>query len=93
MKENRNWLDRLSQGLDLPGETPPGQPIVEIAGERRVLIEHHNGIVQYGRELICVKVKYGFVRICGRGLELANMTCNQLVILGHIDSVTLYRRS
>lgn len=86
------WLDRLNESLDLPGENPPGQPIVELAGDRRVLIERHMGVVAYGADQICVKVPYGMVRIEGCGLELGRMTKEQLVISGRIDSVTLCRR-
>lgn len=92
LKENRHWLDRLAEAADLPGENPPGQPIIELAGDTRVLIEHHRGVIQYGCEKISVKVKFGTVSICGYGLELAQMTKEQLVISGRIDSVTLCRR-
>lgn len=92
MKEKRNLLQRLAEGADLPGEPLPGQPIAEIAGDRRVLIENHQGVKEYTREKICVKVKYGQLTVCGCGLELACMTREQLVISGRIDSITLHRR-
>lgn len=92
LKDNRNWLERLSDSADLPDEHPPGLPLVELAGDRRVLIEHHKGVIQYGTEQICVKVKYGTVTIVGMGLELMRMTREQLVICGQIHSVTLCRR-
>lgn len=92
MKEKRNLLQRLAEGVDLPGEPLPGQPIAEIAGDRRVLIENHQGVKEYTREKIRVKVKYGQLTVCGCGLELACMTREQLVISGRIDSITLHRR-
>lgn len=92
LKEKMRWMDRLSDGLDLPGENPPGQPIIEVAGDRRVLIEHHKGVIQYGSDQICVKVKFGTVRIQGSCLELSQMTREQLVISGRIDAVLLCRR-
>ena len=92
MKDGRHWLDRLAEDWDLPGENSPGQPVVELAGDRRILIEHHKGVIQYGTEQICVKVAYGTVKILGFGMELARMTKDQLVITGQIDSVTLCRR-
>lgn len=85
------WM-RLTDSAELTGAGIPGQPIVEIAGERRVLIENHFGVSQYSREKIGVKVKYGFVCVCGCGLELVRMTREQLVIAGRIDSVSLIRR-
>lgn len=78
--------------LDLPGECFPGQVLVEIAGDSRVLIEQHRGVREYSREKIGVKVCYGLVQVCGSGLELRCMTREQLVISGRIDSVTLKRR-
>ena len=92
MKEKRNLLQRLAEGVDLPGEPLPGQPIAEIAGDRRVLIENHHGVKEYTREKICINVKFGQLSVCGCGLELSLMTREQLVISGRIDSITLHRR-
>jgi len=86
-----NLMQRLTDSADLQGELPPGVPVVEIAGECRVLIERHNGMTEYSRERICVKVRYGHVCICGSGLELAHMTQYQLVISGRIDCVKILR--
>lgn len=91
MKQERHWMERLTEGLDLPGEFST-QPLVELAGDRRVLIEHHQGIVQYQQEHICVKLAYGTVSVCGCGLHIARMTKEQLVIHGHIDAIKLNRR-
>ena len=79
----------LWERLDLPGECLPGQVLVEIAGENRVLIEHHRGVREYGHEKICVRVSYGMVQVCGRGLHLRCMTRSQLVICGCIRGITL----
>lgn len=92
MNRRRGFLERLAEGADLPGEAMPGQPLVELAGDRRVLIENHNGVTEYGRERISVRVRYGQLVVCGCGLELARMTKEQLVIIGRIDGVTLHRR-
>lgn len=92
MGKRRQIWERLADGADLAAEPMPGQPIVEIAGDRRVLIENHFGVKEYSREKIAVKVKYGFVCVCGCGLELIRMTREQLVISGRIDAVSLVRR-
>lgn len=92
MGKGRFFWERLAEESELAMEPLPGQPIVELAGERRVLIENHCGVKAYGRERILVKVKYGCVCVCGTGLELIHMTREQLVIRGRIDGVTLQRR-
>lgn len=87
-----DWMQRLTDQMDLAGEPLPGVPVVELAGDRRVLIERHGGVTQYSREKICVKVRYGLVQVCGCGMELTRMTREQLVISGRINSVHLLRR-
>ena len=77
---------------DLPDEPVPGLPLVELAGDGRVLIEHHRGVTEYGRSQISVRVKFGFVTVLGRDLELAKMTREQLIITGCIDAIRLERR-
>lgn len=90
--KGRFFLERLTEDANLVAEQLPGQTIVELAGDRRVLIENHFGVKAYGREQIIVKVKYGYVCVCGCGLELLRMSREQLVIRGRIDGVTLQRR-
>lgn len=93
MKAKGEWMQRLTEGMDLPAESVPGLPLVEISGEKRVLIENHRGVTQYGRDQICVRVRYGLVSVRGCELELARMSRERLVICGRIDSVSLIRRS
>ena len=64
-------------------------PIVEMAGQNRVLIENHQGVLVYSLEEICVKVGYGCVCISGRGLQIMHMSREQLVICGSISGVQL----
>lgn len=75
-----------------PEGTKPGHPLVEIADDRRVLIEHHQGVVAYGCAEICVRVRFGQIRITGSALRLAKMSAEQLVICGRVDSVTLIKQ-
>ena len=70
----------------------PGIPLVEICGDQRVLIEHHQGVVAYGDCEICVKVRYGILSVIGTRLTLARMTREQLVICGCVDGVRLLRK-
>ena len=89
---NRNWIQRIADGMELENETLPMVPVIEIAGDKRVLIERHSGITEYSCEKIGVRVRYGTVCICGNGLEVTRMSGEQLVISGRIDAVQLHRR-
>lgn len=92
MKRKEGWMERISRDLDITLEPLPGLPLVEITGDRRVLIENHRGVLQYGKDKICIKVKFGQVSVHGCGLELERMTKDGLIICGRIDGVTLLRR-
>ena len=92
MKQKGRLFETFVRNSDLPAEASPGQPLVEITGEHRVLIENHRGVIGYGCNEICVAVGYGYLRVCGSNLQMLQMTRQQLVITGNIDSVSLCRR-
>ena len=90
MAKGNNFIVQMMEDSSM--DVVAGKPIIEIAGDRRVLIENHQGVAAYGREKILVHVKFGSVCICGCNLEMLRMTKEQLVIYGRIDSVGLQRR-
>lgn len=92
MGKGRNFLEQLALESDFGAEVIPGQPVVEISGDGRVLVENHMGVKAYSRETIVVNVKFGCICVYGCGLELQRMTKEQLVIRGKINGVTLQRR-
>lgn len=92
MKQRGNMLRHLAVGTELTAEAVPGFPIAELAGDRRVLIENHQGVTEYAPDKIRVRVRYGELCVIGSGLALARMTKDQLVICGRIDSLEICRR-
>lgn len=86
------FWQRLAQQKDLNAQPLPGLPIVELAGERRVLIEEHQGVEAYSPLEIGIRVPFGRILVRGTGMELTRMTREQLVIHGNIESVSLERR-
>ena len=93
MGSRQNLFAYVMEQAALPQESVPGHPIVEIYGDRRVLIESHLGIAAYGKERILVNVRFGIICVCGCNLEILRMTKEQVIIHGNIDSVTIQRRS
>ena len=89
MKSKGSILERMTFAVDLPGESLPGQPLIEVIGQGRVLIENHKGVMQYSNNEIRARVSYGCVRICGSDLRLMQMSRHQLIISGRIDGITL----
>lgn len=90
-RRNKLW-EHLSQVADLPDEVFPGQTLVELVDDQRVLIENHRGVREYGQEKICIRVSFGTVQICGMGLQLRCMTRSRLVVSGCIRGITLMRK-
>ncbi len=66
-------------------------PLVELAGENRILIENHRGIGSYDTQRIGVKMHYGLLEVTGRDLQLSQITAQQLVITGTVESILLLR--
>lgn len=91
MGEGGTWKERLRQQLSGVPEPVPGMPLVEIAGQCRVLIENHRGVTCYGRDQIRIRVHYGEVEVTGCNLELARMSREAVVITGRIQCVRLLR--
>lgn len=92
MKRDHRFSQWLSEGMDFPLESLSGRSVIEIAEDSRVLIENHQGVIQYSSCCIGVKVYFGSVMISGCDLELTKMTREQLVISGRIESVAISRR-
>ena len=86
-------MELLADRAELKTEPMPAQPIIEVAGDQRILVENHRGVSAYSAERIQINVGFGTVCICGCGLRLIRMTKEQLVIRGRIDAVSLQRRN
>lgn len=89
MRQHKHIWDQIAVSADLSSEPIPKQPLVELAGDRRVIVENHYGVIGYDAQEICVKVRFGNIVICGDGLELVRMTKEQLVVMGAINCVKL----
>lgn len=91
MKFRRNLRPPM-ENRTIDPDVFPVLPIVELAGNSRVLIENHFGVTAYCLSQVNVKMKYGQVQVCGSSLMLEHMSRAKLVITGRIDGITLIRR-
>ena len=89
--QKTSWMRQLLDGADLVEEALPRQPLVELLGDSRVLIENHCGVTEYGTERICVRMRFGSVAICGCGLHLGQMSRHRLVIIGSVHAIEVQR--
>ena len=91
MNSNNTWMNRLALRMH-EMDIHPGFPLIELVGDCRVLIENHCSIIEYGKEKITIRMKFGCVEICGSGMQLSQLTKSQLVISGKITGLQLIRR-
>lgn len=92
MENGLSIFERLAAEIDITQEAFPGQTIVEILNDHRLLIENHLGVAAYNCEKIVVKTKFGCICVCGKCLELIHMTKEKLVIKGRISGIELKRK-
>ena len=84
-------FEKVVLGAELPMECAPGLPLLEIIGNQRVLIENHQGVTAYGQNEIRVKVCFGQMCVSGADLKLACMSKHQLVIIGQIHGISIFK--
>ena len=88
MKLYEKLRGRLPELLDLPDQTLPGVPIIEIYGDRRVLIEGRCRVIQYGGCCIKLRNGCGVVCVCGHGLKMAELSYDKMIVVGKIEGIS-----
>ena len=89
--EKRNKKKRIetkvNRLLEMPQEIFSNLPKITIIGFEKMLIENYKAILEYQEFYIRVSTYYGILNINGYSLNLKEMTTEDLLILGKIESV------
>lgn len=88
MRKNQKLFNTIAAAAE-SFDTFSGVPLLELLGDRRILIEHHMGVIEYTPQRIRVGMRYGEFIICGNQLDIIRMTKEQLVISGRIQMISL----
>lgn len=80
----RRTLNRI---LEIPQEISTNEPKVTIAGFKKILIENYKVILEYQDIYIRIKTYIGIVNINGFNLKLGEMTNDDIIITGDIETV------
>ena len=73
----------------LPEDVMLGAPRVIICGRGRMMMENHQGIVEYGPEKLRVQTAQGIVSVEGENLTLASLGEEDLMVTGEIRRVEM----
>ena len=87
-KEKRpGMLRRAADTFDLPGEVLLDLPRLTMTGGQRIVVENHQGLMDYSQACIVVAGGKVTVKIIGDALELRAMTAEALLITGDVFNV------
>ena len=83
----RKKVRKIDEILEIPVELTTNNPKVTIVGFERVLIENYKGILEYQDYFVRLNTHIGIVNINGFNLKLEEMTTDDLLVTGKIDSI------
>lgn len=89
MKRNRkkNRQNKLNKLLELPEEVISDKPKITIMGFNEALIENYKSILEYEDFYVKINTYIGAININGFNLRLKEMTDDDIMVLGSIDSI------
>ena len=82
LKKHRELLSELADRFSLPEEVIDGAAKITVTAGRRVLIENHRGIQEYGPERIVVCTQEGKLILSGAAMGIRGMDRHDLLIGG-----------
>lgn len=90
MKNNR-FSNKINQLLEVPREISGYDTKISIVGFDEMLIENYKGILEYEEFYIKVKTVLGNINISGFNLELEQVTEDDILVKGKIESIDIER--
>lgn len=84
IKKKQNKLDRL---LELPKEISSDLPKITVMGFEELLVENYKSILEYQDFYVRLATYIGIININGFELKLNEMTNDDILIRGKIDSI------
>lgn len=85
--KKKNIMNRLDKVLEMPKEITSNEPKITILGFNQMLIENYKGILEYQEFFIRLNTYIGIININGFNLNLSEMTTDDILITGKIESV------
>ena len=87
MRKGRNVKSRLNKVLEVPDEVALRVPKLTILKFEEVLIENYKGILEYQDFFVRIQTNIGIININGFKLSLDEMTIDDLIVRGKIESI------
>lgn len=78
---------RITDLLELPKEVVTNKPKLTLLGFEELLVENYKAILEYEDFYIKINTHIGAININGFNLRLKEMTGDDIMVLGKIDSI------
>ena len=85
----RNNVRKINNILEFPEEISSNEPKITLMGFGKVMVENYKGILEYENFFIRLNTFVGVININGFNLSLNEMTDENLLITGRIESIDL----
>lgn len=82
---------KIMQILDMPMEIDNNNSKITILSFNEILIENYKGILEYEEFFIKIQTEIGVVNINGFSLSLENISEDDILIKGTVNSIDLER--
>lgn len=83
--------EKMSELLELPKDIFLNVPKLTMVGNGDLLIENFKGIIEYDNDRIRINTNSGIVKITGTGLQIKEITSEDLMVNGDISSLEFLR--
>lgn len=88
MRNNKNSKTRrINRILEIPEEVVTDIPKITALGFKKISIENYKNILEYQDIFIRINTSIGIINISGLELKMEEMTVDDIVIEGKIDSI------
>ena len=87
MKKKKSVRNRINKALEVPDEVALKVPKLTILKFEQVLIENYKGILEYQDFFVRIQTYIGIININGFKLSLEEMTTDDLIVKGQIESI------
>ena len=87
IRKKNKMRNRISRALEVPAEVNLNVPKVTILNFEEMVIENYKGILEYQDFFIRIQTNIGIVNVNGFNLSLDEMTSDDLMVKGKIESL------
>ncbi len=87
MRKKQKRQNRFEELLEIPKEISSNEPKITLVGFNELLIENYKSILEYQDFYVRINTHVGIININGYNLDLNEMTTDDILIKGKIESV------